>query len=173
MSTLKQSVAPQKLDPPKPIEAPKPPETKKQLPKEVEVSTTPAWVRPFVAGGACAVALVLFILFLIPSSPTTTTTVTTTTNVPPGEVVAQAEPVIESPTDDRPLPKLSPNLPATWYKPEATPRSAPVSTPARKAAAAPAPVPEAKFTPTPAYTPPARQRDWADEALSDSEPVSK
>ncbi len=164
MSTLKQSVATQQPDAPKPLE------TKKQQPKDLP-DVTPAWVRPFVTGGACGVGLVLFILILIPSTPIQSAAAPAPSEV--GKVVAQAEPVIESVLDERPLPKLSPNLPATWYKPETTSPAASPSTSPRKFPSAPPPSKvEAQFTPTPAYQPPARQRDWADEALADPTPAT-
>ena len=138
--------------------------------REPSAGTTPLWMRPFVFGGAAGVGLVLLVLFMIPSSPTTTTTTTTTTSIPVGTTVAQSDtiitPVIETPADEHPLPRLSPTTPPSWNLPNPVPLPAPRKATTVKEAEDP------PFKSNPSYQPPSRPKDWVDEALSDSNPDS-
>lgn len=120
---------------------------------------SPEWLRPFVFGGVSGVALVLMILFLIPSHPPAAKA---QAQAPEKQEVAQVQPVMPTEIEERPLPKLSPKLPAGWSNLKPTPTPAKPA-PAEKAEPADQ---EKPFVPNPPYQRPVRSSDWVDEALS-------
>lgn len=120
----------------------------------------PEWLRPFVFGGIAGVALVLVILFLIPSHPPAANA---QAQAPEKQEVAQVQPVAPTEIEERPLPKLSPKLPASWSNLKPAPTAAAKPLTVEK----PVPVVEDKpFVPNPPYQRPVRASDWVDEALS-------